>query len=77
MTAFRTTRRTTPDVGAPHSAPVGVAWTAAVLFCIIAAFHAAIALGLRGASTHKAARRAARSPRPGASWQSCLACCRS
>ena len=51
MTAFRTTRRTAPDDGglslasAPRSTPVGVAWTAAVLFCIIAAFQAALVLG--------------------------------
>ncbi|MGZ5416983.1 MAG: hypothetical protein ACXWDI_07370 [Nocardioides sp.] len=33
------------DDGASHSAPVAAAWTAALLFCIIAAFHAALVLG--------------------------------
>jgi hypothetical protein len=43
------TRTTTHHEGfravAPHSAPVGAAWTAAALFCIIAAFQAALVLG--------------------------------
>lgn len=55
MTAFRTVRRAAPTTGgssrrfhtgAPHAAyPVAAAWTAAGLFSIIAAFHAALVLG--------------------------------
>lgn len=42
------TRTTTQHEGASHAtrgAPVGAAWAAALLFCVIAGFHAALVLG--------------------------------
>jgi hypothetical protein len=53
MIPFRPTRRTAPDdggslgvqAGASLSAAARAAWTAAVLLCVIAAFHAALVLG--------------------------------
>ena len=48
MTVSRTTRQTAPIVGGsgvPRAASVGAARMAAVLFCILAAFHVALVLG--------------------------------